>query len=172
MGLSNALSGGIVMVALISILLTVPGIVGTTSIVQDASNEIADIELEIANTHISLSSLSATNGDDLITFTLTNFGTEKLWNYEKFNIFVTYDEDANRYTDSITYAGNCSGDPAKGFWCVDSISGDNLDPGILNQNENMSIRLKVNQDTQNGIVIVVLSVDNGETTTISTTVGT
>ena len=172
MGLSNALSGGIVMVALISVLLTVPGIVGTTSIVQDASTEIADVELKIANTQISLSLLSATNGDDLITFTLSNVGTEKLWNYDKFNIFVTYDEDSTRYTESLTYAGDCSGEPSAGNWCVSSISNDNLDPGILNQNEDMSIQLKVNQNTQNGIVIVVLSVDNGETTTISTTVGT
>ena len=171
MGLSNALSGGIVMVALISVLLTVPGIVGTTSIVQDASTEIAEIELKIANTHISLSTLSATNGDDLVTFTLSNSGTEKLWNYDKFNIFVTYDEDSSRYTESLTYAGTCSGDPAKGNWCVSSISNDNLDPGILNQNESMNISLKVDHDTQNGVVIVVLSVDNGETTSISTTVG-
>ena len=172
MGLSNALSGGIVMVALISVLLTVPGIVGTTSIVQDASNEIADVELKIANTHISLLSIIATNGDDLITLVLSNGGSEKLWNYEKFNLFVTYDEDSTRYTESLTYSGDCSGEPSKGNWCLSSISNDSLDPGILNQNESMVIQLKVDQDTQNGLVIVVLSTDNGETTSISTTVGT
>ena len=93
------------MVALISVLLTVPGIVGTTSIVQDASIEISQIEAEIYDTDISISSASASAGSSTVTLTLSNSGSEKLWNYEKFDVFLTYDgASSGRVTDKLTYS--------------------------------------------------------------------
>lgn len=169
MGLSNALSGGIIMVALISVLLTVPGIVGTTSIVQDASTDISNIEESIRNTNIKISYLSATSGSDLIEFTVNNMGDEKLWDYDKFNLIISYDETSSLLTESLSYAGECSGDPNSGFWCNDGISTDTIDPGILNYYEQMNIKAKVANNVATGIVIVVMSTDNGVTTSTSTT---
>ena len=157
------------MVALISVLLTVPGIVGTTSIVQDASHEISDIEESIRNTDIKLTFLSASSGSDLVVFTVNNHGDEKLWNFEKFDLIITYDEASSLLTESLSYAGACSGDPSAGYWCNDGITPDIIDPGILNTNEQMNVKATVANNIVSGIVIVVMSTDNGVDSSTSTT---
>lgn len=169
MGLSNAISGGIIMVALISILLTVPGIVGTTSIVQDAANEIADIETEIYNTDIGISSLAASTGSATITFSLSNDGPEKLWDFEQFDIFVTYIGDtSSKKTEKLSYSGSCSA--TAGLWCVSSITNDILDPSLINEGESGNISLTVDENLATGIVIVMVSTGNGVLASSSTTV--
>ena len=160
MGLSNAIAGGIVMVALISILLTLPGIMSTTTEVQDAATEMSDIETEIYNTDISISSLSASTGSDTITFSLNNDGPEKLWNFDKFNVFVTYiGASSGQKTETITYSSSCSA--SAGLWCISSLNNDNLDPGIINEGESANLSLTVDENLATGIVIVVVSTQNG-----------
>ena len=168
MGLSSAISGGIVLVVLIYVLLLMPGALDQTSIVQDAANEISDLEKTISETSITLSSLTATQGSSLITFTVNNYGNEKLWQYEKFTVIITYDGvTSDRLSEVLSYSGTCSGDPSSGNWCIDSISSDVSDPGVLNSNESMLIKLRVNENVDTGIVIALISTNNGITSSIS-----
>ena len=171
MGLSNAVSGGIVMVTMVLVILTLPLLLDSTLQVQDAANESSDLEKIISQTNIETSTLLGTLGSDLVTFSLSNDGSAKLWNFEKFSILVTYDgATSGRLNELLTYAGTCSGDPSSGNWCIDSIASDTLDPGILNEGESMLIKTRVNENLVTGILFVVVSTDNGITTTISTSI--
>ena len=171
MGLSNALSGGIVMVALISVLLTVPGIVGTTSIVQDASTEISDLETKIYHTNISISSLSPSLGSNVITYVINNDDSEKLWNFEKFDVIISFSgATSGPLTEKLTFAGVCSGNPAAGNWCINSFTNDILDPNVLNEGESINVRSSVSENLATGSVSVIFSTDYGATTTLASSV--
>jgi hypothetical protein len=139
----------------------VPGIVNQTISITKASTDISDVENSILRTNIGLSSLTAVSGSNVINFTVNNSGTEKLWNFEKFDLIITYISASGTMTESLIYAGACSGNPTSGTWCVASISSDNIDPKILNMDEILSARSKVNQSPISGTVSVTLSTDNG-----------
>ncbi len=159
------------MVVLISLLMTLPGVLDKASIIQEATTEKSNLENTISKTFVESSSLQATLGSDVISFTFTNIGTEKLWDFEEFDLFITYqDMPTDKKTESPTYAGVCSGDPVVGTWCSDPISFDIQDPGILNQYEDFNVRATVNDVLATGIVIVNFSTDKGILTSISTTV--
>jgi len=103
-----------------------------------------------------------------LNFTLSNDGQEKLWNFDEFDLFVTYDGDVSgRLTEEISYDGDCLGGlPAQGNWCIESINGDMLDPGILNSAEGANIRVRVNEDLANVNAVVSITTDNGVTDTV------
>src|SRR5574338_92985 len=171
MGLSVAIAGGIVLFALMYILLMLPGVVDQTSSITKASSEISDVENSILKTNISMSALSATSGSSTIDFTISSSGTEKLWNYEKFSLIVTYPIAGNtNKTESFTYQSGACASPAAGKWCIISITGDTIDPNILNTNEALNARMTSSQTLNTGTVIVTMSTDRGVTAT--RTVGT
>ena len=156
------------MVALISVLLTVPGIIGTTSIVQDASTDISEIETKIYHTDIAISSLSSSLGSNLVTFTVSNTGNEKLWDYTNFDLFITYNGTTSGIkTEQLSYSGTCSGNPSSGNWCVNSFTNDLLDPSILNEGESMNLRSTVSENADIGLVAIIISTDNGVSTSKS-----
>lgn len=158
------------MVALIAVLLTVPGIVGTTSVVQDASTDISEIETKIYNTGIAVSSLSSSADSALVTFTVSNPGSEKLWDFANFDLFITYNGTSSGLrTEQLTYSGTCSGDPSAGNWCINSFTNDLLDPSILNQGEAMNLRSTLSENADTGLVAVIISTNNGVSTSKSTT---
>ena len=168
MGLSIAISGGIVLFALIYILLTLPGIVDQTVSITKASTEISEVENSMLKTNISLQSIYAVSGSRAINFTVNNSGTEKLWNFEKFNLLVTYPITGQSKAESLSYAGTCSGAPSSGTWCIQSIVVDNIDPSILNTDEYMNIRSRVSQTPISGTVSAAVSTDNGIVATNAT----
>ena len=171
MGLSVAIAGGIVLFALMYILLMLPGVVDQTSSITKASSEISEIENSILKTNISMSTLSATSGSSTIDFTISSSGTEKLWNYEKFNLIVTYPITGNtNKTESFAYQSGACASPAAGKWCIVSITSDTIDPNILNTNEALNARMTSSQTLNTGTVIVTISTDRGVTAT--RTVGT
>ena len=167
MGLGTAISGGIVMFVLLSVLLMIPGLADKATIIQEASTEISQINESISRTDIDLTSLSASSGSSLVSFNIENEGMEKLWNFAKFNVILTFDgETSGRLVETLSYEGNCSGNPAVGNWCVDSISTDLVDPGILNEGETMTILATVSENLiTDGILIVLFSTENGVITT-------
>jgi len=168
MGLSNAVSGGIILVALVFALMTVPKLMDSTLSLQEVSSSVANLEDSIASTLISVDTLVApTVNSDEITFSVNGLGEEKLWNFERFNVIVTYDGASGKSTEPLSYAGACSGQPAEGTWCVDSISDDILDPGILNYGESLEVKSTLAEDVSSGIVIVVVGTDNGVVATTS-----
>ena len=171
MGLSVAIAGGIVMFALVYILLMLPGVVDQTGSVTKASSEISDIENSILKTSIGMSALSASSGSSTIDLTITSSGTEKLWNYEKFSIIVTYPIAGNtNKTESFTYQSGACASPAAGKWCIVSITSDTIDPNILNTNEALNARMTSSQTLSTGTVYATVSTDRGIAAT--RTVGT
>lgn len=160
MGLSIVISGGIVLFALVYILLTMPGVVNQTVLITKASTDISTVEDSILRTNIEINSLSATSGSSAINFTVNNSGTEKLWDFEKFNLIITYTYSSGIITELLTYGGLCS-TPSSGTWCVASITNDNVEPNILNTDETLNVRTRVSQIPTSGTVNVTFSTDNG-----------
>ena len=162
MALSNAASGGIILVVLITVLMTMPQLLENTLSLQDASTEASDIDNLISKTKIDLSSLTApTSNSDELSFSIDNTGEEKLWNYDSFTVIVTFDDVSGRLIEELSFAGQCSGQPTQGTWCNNGITTDLLDPDILNEDESMAVLGTVSTDFATGIVIVVVSTDNG-----------
>jgi len=164
MGLSVAIAGGIVMFSLVYILLMLPGVVDQTTAVSKASSTISEVENSILKTNIAMSAFSATSGSTTMDFSITSSGTEKLWNYEKFNLIITYPIAGNtNKTQSFTYQSGACGTPAAGKWCITSISGDSFDPNILNTNEILNGRATSSTTLDVGTAYTTISTDTGVT---------
>jgi hypothetical protein len=164
MGLSVAIAGGIVMFSLVYILLMLPGVVDQTTAVSKASSTISEVENSILKTNIVMSAFSATSGSTTMDFSITSSGTEKLWNYEKFNLIITYPIAGNtNKTQSFTYQSGACGTPAAGKWCITSISGDSFDPNILNTNEVLNGRATSSTTLGVGTAYATISTDTGVT---------
>jgi archaellum component FlaF (FlaF/FlaG flagellin family) len=171
MGLSVAIAGGIVMFALVYILLMLPGVVDQTTSVTKASSEISGIDNSILKTNIGMSSLSASSGSTTIDLTVTSSGTEKLWNYEKFNLIITYPIAGNtNKTESFTYQSGICASPTAGRWCITSITSDAIDPNILNTNEALNARATSSQMLSSGTVYGTISTERGVTATRALTI--
>lgn len=163
MGLSVAISGGIILTVFVLILFSLPGLADKMFSIGDISSRVSEFDQKIADTDISLETLFATSGSPYVNFTLNNDDTEKLWNFEKFNVIVEYESASGDELEELTYSGNCLGAlPAIGNWCIESISGDFLDEGILNEGESAEIWTRVNQNLASGNARITVSTDNGE----------
>ncbi len=168
MGLSIVISGAIIFVALMYALMSIPNVFDSILSVEEVSSEMSVLEDSISQTEISINPLLTTSGKSKVNFTLHNNGTEKLWNFEKFNVLVTYDVGVSMTTEELTYSGDCAGGvPSAGNWCIQSISSDVLDPGILNDGESASIRTQVNQNLATENAITIVTTDNGVVATRS-----
>ncbi len=164
MGLSVAIAGGIVMFSLVYILLMLPGVVDQTTAVSKASSTISEVENSVLKTNIAMSAFSATSGSTTMDFSITSSGTEKLWNYDKFNLIITYPIAGNtNKTQSFTYQSGACGTPAAGKWCITSISGDSFDPNILNTNEVLNGRATSSTTLDVGTAYATISTDTGVT---------
>lgn len=150
------------MFTLIYMMLIIPGIVDKTASITRASSDISEIENSIQKTDISISGLSRP-GNPQFQFDITNLGNEKLWNYDKFTIMISYvDVLANQQVRVLPYNGLCGGGfPPNNTWCAQTITGDIIDPGILNTNEVLTARITVDPESDLGTVTVVVSTDNG-----------
>ncbi len=172
MGLSIAVSGAIVMAALMYVLISMPGLVDSIYSVNEVSSEVSTLEGSIIQTDITLDFLAADSTSDYINFTVNNVGKEKLWNFDDFDLIITFDDPTIRLTEKLSYEGNCVGDvpSAAGNWCIQVISNDILDPGILNSGESMDVRTQVSTQLDPGIAIVLVVTDNGVVATSSKSV--
>lgn len=107
MGLSVVISGAIMMVALLFVLYSIPTLLSSITSVGDTSSQISNLENTILQTEISLDSLSANSSMPSFSFDLNNINVEKLWDYENFDVLVTYDADISgtktRITESIPF---------------------------------------------------------------------
>ena len=161
------------MVVMVTVLLTLPVILDSILSIQEVTNEVNDLDESIKKTITDLENLVVSNNDPEIQFDLTLvFGGQKLWNFEKFDLIINFDgRDDGRKLEKQTFAGNCSGLPSQGEWCIDSFNNDIMDPNILNEGESITIRTQVSDElVSNGIVIIALSTDLGVVASISTTV--
>jgi len=162
MGVSFAISAGIVMTAILYIILLIPGFVDNTILQSEASREASELEKKNADTSIDILSTTMAAGSDNFTFELVSEGSEKIWKYDKFTILVTYNGDlTGSLTESLTYQGVCSGVPLTGKWCKNSMQNDLLDPDILNEDETMEIWLRLEENIDTGVGIITISTDTG-----------
>jgi len=85
-----------------------PGILENITSIQEISSEVKVLENSIHNTDVNIVDLEAEAGSIMVNFTLNNNGTEKLWDYENFNLLITYDADIGGIktpvTEEFTYA--------------------------------------------------------------------
>jgi len=108
LGLSIVISGAIIMIAMLSVLFNLPVLMDSIKSVEETSSKILKLENKISQTDIELTSISASPGSDMVNLELFNNGNEKLWNWDKFDLFITYDADTGgasptRITEKITY---------------------------------------------------------------------
>src|SRR3990170_368219 len=123
MGLSVAISGGIILTVFMLILLSLPGFVDKMFSIGDITSQVSQQEQKISKTDISLETLFATSGSPYVNFTLNNDDQEKLWNFEKFNVIVEYESASGDELEELSFSGNCLGAlPTVGNWCIESFS--------------------------------------------------
>ena len=164
MGLSTAISGGIVLTIFVILLFSLPGLADKMFSIGDISSKVSEFDQKIANTDISLETLFATSGSPYVNFTLNNDDHEKLWNFEKFNVIIEYETASGDKLEELSFSGECLGVlPAVGNWCIEQIAGDFLDKGILNDGESAEIWTRVSQNLVNGNARVSVITDNGVT---------
>ncbi len=107
MGLSVAIAGGIFMATALVIF-------GIVSIALDQLGQEIEARTEgftnndsIAKTDIRIFGVNASVGSNLVNFTIANVGIEKVWNYDKFDFFITYDANIlgtkTRVTEQLKY---------------------------------------------------------------------
>ena len=162
MGLSIAISGAIILSVLMIVLMTITGFVGNMFTIGEVTTQISQVEKSIAKTDISLDALEALSGSAKVNFTLNNDDTEKLWNFENFNVLIEYDNAAGTVVEELSFNGDCSGvSPSAGNWCIETIGADILDEGIINDGESADIWTQVSQNLLSANALVTVSTDNG-----------
>ncbi|MFI5406032.1 MAG: hypothetical protein ACHQ1D_05915 [Nitrososphaerales archaeon] len=167
MGLSVAISGGIILTVFVLILLSLPGLADKMFSIGDITTQVSQHEKKISDTQLSMVYLSELVGRSTVNFTLNNDGAEKFWNFEDYDLFIEYDGAiSGKRTEHLSYSGECLGTvPQAGNWCIQSISNDIADPKILNSGEQASIRTNLSQNLASTTAIVTLVTDNGVTFT-------
>ena len=102
MGVSNPISAIIILGVFISVLFTMPGILENITSIQEISSEVKVLENSIANTDVIIDNLDSRTNSIIVNFTLTNNGNEKIWDYENFDIIVTYDANIGGIESKVT----------------------------------------------------------------------
>jgi len=162
MGLSVAIAGAIVLSVLMLVLMSMSGMVDNIFSIEETSVYVTKVEDSIYNTEISLASLEVLSGSASVNFTLNNDGSEKLWDFGNFDLFIIYDSSSSKLTEELSYNGDCLGSiPNAGNWCIETITSDFLDRGLLNNGESAQILSQVSQSLGSGSVAVLVSTDNG-----------
>ncbi len=161
MGLSNALSGGIILFGITYVIFTFGGLTDKATSFSEVSSQTSDLESKLVKTSISVTIESVPGTEPTFSFDIANTNLEKLWEFENFDVIITYDSDGGPiYTEIMTYDSNCP--PVAGEWCINTWTNDVLDPQILNNGETITIDVEIANDIQdNTPLIVVVSTQNG-----------
>ena len=140
-------------------------------LINAAMKESVELSGDRARTAIKIPSSSI--GDDPcdLTITIANTGTTAISDFSKMDIIVQFIRGSNT-PDNLTFSEGDS--PNEGEWSVYSISGQ-VEPGILNPGETLTIYAKLDLDepssgvltvgTPNGITDTRLFPSSGSTTT-------
>ncbi|MEW6603091.1 MAG: hypothetical protein AB1351_00195 [Thermoproteota archaeon] len=166
MGFGVAISGGIMMMAIVSMVIAFEGGANANyAILSRTSSDRLDADIALLGTSVSIESIQATPNDDTALAVISNIGSEKLWNYENFNVLVTYDANITatktRLTEELEYAGVTTAVPA-GSWGIRQFVDDFADPGIVNSGEKMEIKCRLEHPAYpGGIVTIIISTENG-----------
>ncbi|MDE1765507.1 MAG: hypothetical protein KGI27_04425 [Thaumarchaeota archaeon] len=170
MGLSIAISGGIVIFSIIYAMMSFSTVVDDATKISTSQTQMSNNLFSRLQTNISISSLHDNRGAGPATFKINDTGNTVLWNYNSFDVIVTYQENATNnpiLTEILKYANTCSG-LAAGQWCILQIQNDNIHPGMLDPSEVAVINAQPSNPTLGGgIFTVEFGTDNGVTTSSS-----
>lgn len=173
MAISNAAAGGIMLVTMIVMVMMTPNLLDKVLSLQETSSDITSVESGIFDTKMQISSLSGSHGGNVINFTLTNTGEQKLWDFGNFDLFVTYEADVLgtrtmtverlSYNATGSFLNHDSADELQaGYWVVNGITSDNVEKRILNTDEEGFVLAKLpNPVYTNGKIMVVVSTESG-----------
>ncbi len=128
-------------------------------------------------TNISMSTLQDQSGTSPATFQITNTGNTVLWNYNDFDVLITYQENGTLLqqlagihpivTEKLGYSSSCT-PLLPDNWCISQIQNDNIHPGLLDPKEIADIEAQpANVTKSGGTFSVVFSTDNGVTSSQS-----
>ena len=156
MGLSIVLSSAIVFFTVFVVFGTYTNFTNQIFEISQASTKISSIENNYANTKISIQSLNVGNSN--FTVNLINDGKEKVYDFQKFDVIVSYNGNLNHIIDELIYS-QCPINA--GYWCINSITNDYLDPNILNANETAVIRGNTTDIINPGGLSLSITTDNG-----------
>ena len=126
---------------------------------------------KILKTSIDVTVATNTGTTTTFDFEIKNTNSEKLWDFENFDIVVTYDSGspATTYTETLSYDDACP--PVAGEWCINNWDTDVLDPGILNDGETITVDAEVNNALKNNSdLIIIVSTDLGVIDSVTKTV--
>ena len=92
------------------VFMTIPGLMEKFVSIEVTSSKNSDLEDKILKTDTKLQESLAFSGSNVVNFDLLNEGNEKLWDYDKFNVIITYDADRGgpiptTLTEHFTYNG-------------------------------------------------------------------
>ncbi len=168
MGLSIVMSGAIIMISLVIVLYAFSGVAMNIFSLGEVSTNVLEHQDSISKSMISMKHVSSLVGSPNLNLTLSNDGQEKTWRFPMYDVLVTYDGvTSGQLTEKLSYGGDCLGGiPAQGTWCIQSISRDVLDPGILNPTEGANIRLRVNENLANANAIISITTGKGITSQV------
>ncbi|MEO9306913.1 MAG: hypothetical protein ABI342_01215 [Nitrososphaera sp.] len=172
MGLSAAISGGIMIFTMIYVMMSFPTLLDDTAKVSRSSSDMSNTLNDIMHTNINISNLQDKSGEpSIVTFSIINSGNTILWDYNKFDVIVTYPPTSigNQVTSVLQYSNNCSA-LLTDQWCISNISNDLIHPGILDPGETANIQAQLSSTVKGGIITMNFVTDNGIVTSSSVTI--
>jgi len=165
MGLSVAIAGGIVMVTIMLLFLSIPNLVNTIFSIGEVTSLNSKNDDSMSKTKISVSEVSTMVGSAQVNFTLSNEGSVTLWDYTNFNVLIEYTGAiTGKITQPLSFSGQCPAAlPPVGNWCIEYISNDIADPKLLNSGEKARIRTTLTENLAVSNIIIGVATDNGVT---------
>ena len=165
MGLSNAMSGAIILFGMTYAMFAFASFTEIPISVNEALFDRSTLDNKMANTSIELTIPNPPGTDNIFDFTIENTNLEKLWDFINFDVIVTYDSNGITYTETLMYV-DCPIE--EGTWCIDSFTDDYFQPEILNTGESVIINVKVGNDLESGsALLIVVSTPNGVVSTVN-----
>lgn len=168
MGLSVAIAGGIVMITITLVMLTIPNVVSNIFSIGEVSSQSSKINDSVSKTTIKVNEIITKVGSPRVNFTLTNIGSTTLWDYNNFNVLTEYTGAVSgKRTEPLSLwsanpNGRCLGVvPPAGQWCIQSISNDVANPNLINSNEKATIWTRLVENLANSVAVVTAGTDNG-----------
>lgn len=161
MGLSIAITGGIVVFAIVYAMMSFPAIMDNTTKVSISSTKMVNTLNSILHTQINISNLRNIS-NNTVTFSVNNTGSTTLWDYKKFDMIITYRaSDNSKPTEVLQYATSCASLAADN-WCIASITNDLSHPGMLDPKEKANIQAQLSTTTRvGGTLTLNLATNNG-----------
>jgi archaellum component FlaF (FlaF/FlaG flagellin family) len=173
MGISNAVSGGIIMIAMVYVIVTIQGMLDRDAAMSNAIAQRARSDDEELKTQISITTLSLAPGGSTINVGLVNDGSTKLWEYSKFTVIATYDANItgsrSKVSEELEYDGIKATPTLAGQWVIsafDPTMDSYVDPQVVNPGEQFTINIKPQNPIYGSTptVYVTVSTQNGMTT--------